>query len=163
MSEDLFPCIEIGGKWVIDRQQVRVLLVEDNASLRNVAKLYLTLLLNYCPQNILECRDGAEGLVLLDQLGSQKPHIILTDYLTPVMDGLTFFSQLRERYPEYYRQVVKAVWTGVSVPEEREELTRQAPELQLILLFKPLAINDLMVDVEHQLLHLFTSEYPSSS
>ncbi len=64
-----------------------LLIVEDNVDMRS----YLTSILSEF--NIVEAGHGQEALQIL---ATFKPDIIITDYMMPVMDGLTFIQNVKE-------------------------------------------------------------------
>jgi DNA-binding response OmpR family regulator len=69
--------------------QKRILVVEDEASLRNVLSDKLT-----SEGFLVDCAvDGAEGLRLARE---KHPDLILLDLIMPIMDGLTMLEELRK-------------------------------------------------------------------
>lgn len=93
----------------------RILLVEDNYSLRS----YLKLLLQSDYQ--VEDRDqGQMALDYLDQLLAQKeslPQLILSDVMMPVMDGFQFLESLKSR--EEYRSIPVILLTARSTVQDK--------------------------------------------
>ncbi len=71
----------------------RILLVDDSASVRTVAKIALT----EAGYEMVEAANGAEGL---QQLAGDRVHLIVSDVNMPVMDGITFLKQVKA-HPQY--------------------------------------------------------------
>ena len=69
-----------------------VLLVEDDAKLRNIVKEFLEL-------NGFTVRAAASGEEALETLESLTPRVVLLDIKMPGMDGLTTLRHLRIRHP----------------------------------------------------------------
>ena len=89
---------------------VRVLLAEDDPTARVLMQALLTKILGhqvYCAGN------GREALALALEV---MPHIVLTDWLMPVMDGLEFCRALRAS--EWGKSVYVVMLTGVESEEE---------------------------------------------
>lgn len=72
---------------------MRVLLVDDMASMRKVLRQYL-IEAGEAPGDILEAGDGFEALKLLDA-ERLRVDVILADWNMPNMDGLTFLKRVR--------------------------------------------------------------------
>ena len=71
---------------------MRVLLIEDNADLRD----YLRLALESQDYNVLAAQNGKEALGFLDGQGVDA---VVTDLFMPEMDGIETISALRKRFP----------------------------------------------------------------
>ncbi len=69
----------------------RILYVDDEADIREVASLSLELDPDF---EILTCASGHEALV---RAGEWMPHLILLDVMMPGMDGPTTLGRLREQ------------------------------------------------------------------
>ncbi len=80
-----------------------VLVIEDDDDHREVARRLLELL----GARVVPAADGLEGL---EQLERQKPDAVLCDLTMPIMDGIEFASQMRQR-PKY-RHVLLVAVTG---------------------------------------------------
>jgi CheY-like chemotaxis protein len=70
----------------------RVLLIEDDESIRNTLKMALELE----GYTVFEAENGEEGLALLPS----KPDLILLDLMMPRMDGREFLER-KKQLPEY--------------------------------------------------------------
>lgn len=66
----------------------KILIVEDDQSIRVLLKLYLVRLSHH----LLEARNGLEGLSMAKQF---EPDLIITDLAMPVMDGVRFMTTLK--------------------------------------------------------------------
>ncbi|MFN6935158.1 MAG: response regulator [Tsuneonella sp.] len=70
---------------------IRILYVDDEADIREVAQLSLELDPDL---EVRSCASGAEGLGVAIEW---HPHLILLDVMMPGMDGPTTFTRLREQ------------------------------------------------------------------
>ncbi|WP_109436631.1 ATP-binding protein [Aquimarina sp. AU119] len=71
----------------IDVNKSSILLVEDNLDMRQYLERHLT------EYNLYQAANGHEALSLLKSI--QKPDLIITDYMMPVMDGVEFIKKLK--------------------------------------------------------------------
>ena len=71
---------------------MRVLVIEDNADLRD----YLRLALRSGGYEVLTARNGKEALALLD---GHPLHAVVTDLFMPEMDGIETIAALRRSMP----------------------------------------------------------------
>jgi CheY-like chemotaxis protein len=69
-------------------RRVRILLVDDNAEVRES----LALLLSLTGYEVLESSDGADAL---ETIGREPPDLLITDLRMPGMDGLELIRQVR--------------------------------------------------------------------
>lgn len=69
---------------------VTILLVEDDASVRELLKV----LLEVEGYEIIEARDGLEGL---EKAGGMKPDLMILDLMMPEIDGERVLNQLRSQ------------------------------------------------------------------
>jgi len=88
----------------------RILIVEDEPSLREVGKL----LLEAQGYEVLCAEDGFDGLLALKQA---LPDIIISDLLMPNMNGFEFLSVVRLRIPNITVIAISGEFYGISVPE----------------------------------------------
>ncbi len=68
---------------------MRILLVEDSTTLRNIQRTVLAQL------GFTEIEEAVDGQDALDKLGTLRPELVLVDWNMPRMDGLTFVRTLR--------------------------------------------------------------------
>jgi CheY-like chemotaxis protein len=73
----------------------KVLMVDDDPSIRKVANLSLTRVGKW---EVVLASSGAEAL---EMLPTSNPDVILLDIMMPGMDGPTTLSRLREECPEF--------------------------------------------------------------
>jgi len=69
---------------------MRVLLVDDSKTMRNIQKGILTQL------GYKELEEATDGLDALSKVGAFDPQLLLVDWNMPNMDGLTFVKKYRE-------------------------------------------------------------------
>ena len=79
----------------VERESIRVLLVDDHAVVRQGLRMFLGL--DPDLQIIGEATNGLEAIELSRQL---RPDIILMDLLMPIMDGLTAIQKIKKAQPE---------------------------------------------------------------
>jgi CheY-like chemotaxis protein len=73
---------------------VNVLLVDDDASVRRLLKVAMSLEEGF---EVREASDGADALRICDEF---KPDVIFLDYWMPEMNGCTTAARIREVYPD---------------------------------------------------------------
>ena len=96
---------------------MKVMLVDDSRTMRNIEKSILTQL-GYT--DVIEAADGAEAMTQAEQ---HNPDLILLDWNMPNVDGLTFMQRFREKNKttpiimvtteSEKRRVVEAIKAGV--------------------------------------------------
>lgn len=69
----------------------RVLVIEDDANIRDVLKLAL----NFEGYEVMTAKNGKEGLDALEN--NTRPGLILLDLMMPIMNGWEFVEALKER------------------------------------------------------------------
>ena len=80
--------------------EVTILCVDDEANvLKSLRRLFLDE-----DYEILTAESGREGLALLEQ--HQPVQVVISDYRMPEMDGVAFFKQVHERWPDTVRIVL---------------------------------------------------------
>jgi CheY-like chemotaxis protein len=67
----------------------RLLLVDDNANTLDLLELFL-----YSGYDLTTAENGFEGLRAAE---AEKPDLIVSDIMMPVMDGIAFLNELRRR------------------------------------------------------------------
>jgi CheY-like chemotaxis protein len=70
---------------------MKVLIIDDEDDIRSVAALSLGILGGV---DVVEAESGLDGI---NKAASEKPDVILLDYMMPEMDGVTTLAQLRGR------------------------------------------------------------------
>jgi CheY-like chemotaxis protein len=108
---------------------VKVLVVDDDESIRNVMKISLSVE-DHRP---IEVRDADSGEKAIEVARDFHPHIILLDYWMPSMDGQTTARHLREVDPE----ATIVAFSGVldETPEWADGLVVKGdiPDIELLL------------------------------
>lgn len=72
-----------------------VLIVDDEVLVRQGIKH----LLNWESEGFHICGEAANGIEALEMIEKLSPHIVITDIVMPLMDGVEFTSILKSRYP----------------------------------------------------------------
>ena len=70
---------------------MKVLLVDDSKTMRNIQKSILTQL------GYTELEEACDGLDALSKVGAFQPELLLVDWNMPNMDGLSFVKKFREQ------------------------------------------------------------------
>lgn len=89
---------------------LRILLVEDDAAAQMLVKEFLT---NVLGHTVVTADDGRQALALALE---EMPHIVVTDWLMPVMDGLELTRALRAT--DWGKNLYIIMLTGVEDEEE---------------------------------------------
>ena len=76
-----------------------ILVVDDSASLRQVVSIAL----RGGGYNVIEACDGKDGLA---KLTGQKIHLIISDVNMPVMDGITFVKEAKQKQDNKFTPVI---------------------------------------------------------
>ena len=69
---------------------MKVMLVDDSKTMRNIQKGILTQL------GYTDLEEACDGLDALSKVGAFQPELLLVDWNMPNMDGLTFVKKYRE-------------------------------------------------------------------
>ena len=126
--------------WDDPDDPVNVLVLDDDASLRNVVEQALT----RAGFNVMTASEGSEGLQVLL---SNRFDVVVSDLMMEPMDGITFLTEALKIWP----------WMGVVVFSGyiREGLYKQARDLGIrVILEKPLAFDILtqsVIDEAHRM------------
>jgi CheY-like chemotaxis protein len=122
------------------RTPATILLVEDEASLREIAKE----LLEASGYAVIAAADAREALALAEQHAAGTVHLLLTDVMMPGVSGPALAQRIRERWPD-----VEVLYMSGYSPEAVE--TQGALEPGTRLLAKPFSLNTLVRSVEEAL------------
>jgi len=119
----LAPCegVEVMSQAGLDHH-MRVLLVEDAPFLRYA----FGRLLRMHGFDVREANDGREALECVPEF---RPHLVLTDLMMPVMDGIELIRRLHDD-PETTRVPVVAITADAT--EQAERQARQAGAVDVI-------------------------------
>lgn len=136
------------------KNEIRVLIVEDESQLINVMRMHLVRLRKYSPENIFAANDGQEALIKLEELilGEKIPHIIYTDLRMPKLDGANFFLEINARFHNELKKTIKFILTGISLSEEKAELERTLDGIDVEIIYKPFKYAELIALAENKLL-----------
>jgi two-component system phosphate regulon sensor histidine kinase PhoR len=104
----------------------RILVVDDEERLRQVCQRVLSPL----GHKVTEAPDGASGLEAIER---DKPDLVLVDLMMPVMDGMEFLANARERHPDLTFVVI----TGYATLEKAVEAMKEGADDFLAKPFKP--------------------------
>ena len=72
----------------------RVLIADDNTSIRNIVKTYLTMTMD------LVCEEAADGSEAVEHANQSKPDLIILDFAMPKMNGADAAQVLKRSMPE---------------------------------------------------------------
>jgi two-component system, OmpR family, alkaline phosphatase synthesis response regulator PhoP len=93
-------------------EPITILVVEDEASIRTVARSYL----ESEGYRVIVCDNGRDALTLAAQ---QRPDLIVLDLMLPELDGLEVAAQLRQSDDPHLRQVYILMLTARSEEADR--------------------------------------------
>ena len=82
-------------KDIITRGKLKVLIVEDSKTIREILKTGL----KYRGCYVVEAVNGEEGILKVSL--DFKPDLVITDLMMPVMDGYEFIKEFRKGFEEY--------------------------------------------------------------
>jgi DNA-binding NarL/FixJ family response regulator len=74
----------------------RVLIADDNTSIRNIVKTYLTTKMDLD----VVCEEAADGREAVEHANQSKPDLIILDYAMPNMNGAEAAQALKRSMPE---------------------------------------------------------------
>jgi DNA-binding response OmpR family regulator len=117
----------------------RILLIEDNDSVRTVLREALEL----AGHTVIEARNGAEGLALFPQAGAD---LVITDIVMPDKDGLDVVTALREQVPPVN---IIAISGARDSAEDYLDLAHRMGAMKVLL--KPFSIAALIAAVDELL------------
>ena len=89
-------CIRIYQKECESFMKCRILIVEDEYLLRQGIKN----LVDWEKEGFIVAGEASNGAEALEQAALLNPHIVITDIVMPVMNGIDFISVIKERYPD---------------------------------------------------------------
>jgi two-component system chemotaxis response regulator CheY len=94
----------------------KILIVDDSASVRTVAKIAL----NEAGYETTEATNGEEAL---QRLSADRVHLIVSDVNMPVMDGITFLKRVKA-LPQY--KFTPVIMLTTEAGQDMKEQGRQA-------------------------------------
>ena len=116
----------------------KILIVEDDESVRLLLKLYLVRL-NF---TFIEAKNGLEGIGMARQF---KPNLVVTDLNMPIMDGISMIKEIRADVNLKHVPVI--VLTGTA--KDQQQLASAAGADAV--LSKPIQRRDLIEVIESML------------
>jgi len=86
----------------LDLSNLSILLVDDSVFMRRIIKTYLT---SFHVRHIMEADDGIQAI---ERLQSNRPDMVITDWLMPHINGLELTRHIRseEKSPDPYMPVI---------------------------------------------------------
>jgi CheY-like chemotaxis protein len=112
--------------------QKRVLIIDDEADIREVARVSLELVGHY---EVLTAGSGREGV---EAAGTHQPDAILLDVTMPELDGPGTLTALRENPAT--RQIPVVFLTAKTQAADRARLSQMSPSGILMKPFDPLKL-----------------------
>jgi len=111
-----------------------ILLVEDEALLRrNITEMLNTINL----WSVFEATDAVHALEIIDEL---KPDLVISDYKMPIMNGVDFLNNLRQK-PAYINLPVVFLTAKMDISTE-------VTDNNVIILHKPFSFKALIENVK---------------
>ena len=111
----------------------RILVVDDSASVRNVAGIAL----REAGYEVVEAANGQEALT---KLQGERIHLIISDVNMPVLDGISFLKELK-RHPDY-RFTPVIMLTTESGEDKKEEGRAAGAKAWIVKPFQPASMLD---------------------
>lgn len=111
----------------------KILIVEDNSDVRRLYAIGLN-------QRGFEVKLAANGAEAVERITSEKPDVVLLDWLMPLMDG----SEVLTRLGDAGRSIPVIVISGQPAPEMLD------PRV-LCWLTKPVSIDELVTEIQRPL------------
>src|SRR4051794_39649202 len=111
--------------------RAKVLIVEDNSDVRRLYAIGLN-------QRGYEVKLAANGAEAVERISSEKPDVVLLDWLMPLMDGGEVLRKLSENTD---RVVPVIVISGQPAPDELDPRIR-------CWLTKPVSIDELVTEIQ---------------
>lgn len=115
----------------------RVLIVEDNSDVRRLYAIGLN-------QRGFEVKLASNGAEAVERVGSERPDIILLDWLMPLMDGREVLDRLSR---DGMSPTIPVIVISGQVPPTPENLD---PRIECWLT-KPVTIDELVVQIQRPL------------
>jgi two-component system, NtrC family, response regulator AtoC len=119
------------------RQKEKIMIVEDDAGLRDILAQFLTRL----GYQVVAARGGSDALARIDE---ELPDLILSDISMPDLDGLLLLDEVMTRYPD---TVVIMMTAFISIDSAIEAMRCGAEDY----LSKPLQLGDMQMRIERAL------------
>ena len=111
----------------------RILVVDDSASVRNVAGITL----REAGYEVVEAANGREALGTLE---AQRIHLIISDVNMPVLDGISFLKEVKRHPSHRFTPVI--MLTTESGADRKEEGRAAGARAWIIKPFEPAVMLD---------------------
>lgn len=118
----------------------RILLIDDNDSLRTTVRLFLT----SSGHTVIEAHDGQEGLELFPDTAAD---LVITDMMMPKKNGLEVMRALREKQPPV--KIIAISGGGLPGAEHPLDTARQLGAVRVFA--KPFSCAELMAAINELL------------
>jgi len=118
----------------------KILVVDDEVEICNFLKAFFE-------ERDFSVSTAISGEQAIEEVGKEKPHVVLLDIQMPGMDGMTALKEIKAKYPD-----VKVIMvTAVETREKIEEAIRFGADSYIT---KPLSLEYLENDVQEKIAHL---------
>lgn len=112
------------------------MIIDDDADVRDV----ITFALENDGYTVIPYQNAKEALEKITVTkDTQLPCLIIVDYLMPEMDGATFISKLKSKFPETYGEVPVALTSALG---SLDPILK--PSEKVFHLLKPMDLDDLL-------------------
>ncbi len=103
------------GKILIGIMKLRLLIAEDNQLIQQLFKDGL-------PEGVFEKKFVKDGKEAIQAYLEWKPHIIILDYMIPVMNGLKVLKEIRQTYNDTSTVIIMSTFMDTAEYKKRCEL-----------------------------------------
>ncbi len=89
----------------VQHNRIRVLIVDDDPVICTLLERYLSHRKDF--EVVGTASNGVEGVELC---GGLRPHVVVMDYMMPIMDGITATHTIRAQYPQIKVLILSAAY-----------------------------------------------------
>ncbi len=139
MPAETGPYRQSGAMKNAPTQTARILVVDDDPAIRSMLEAVFT-------DEGYDVGTAGDGSQALDSVQAERPDVIVLDLMMPVMDGVTFYRELRSRIGDAAAPAVIVVTARRITDETRRSLPGAAS-----IIAKPFDLDELLERVEEQL------------
>lgn len=111
----------------------RVLIIDDSASVRTVARIALT-------EAGYEVSEAANGQEALARLAAERVHLVVSDVNMPVMDGITFLKEMKANPQHKFTPVI--MLTTESGQDKKDAGRAAGAKAWIVKPFQPASLVD---------------------
>lgn len=102
-------CASVIGNWVMHASKVRLLIVDDEASIRaSLTQMFMS--------RGHYVRSSADASSAFDEIRAELPDVLLSDLNMPGMSGFELLSKVRRHFPAVQVIAMSAAYLGEDVP-----------------------------------------------